>query len=94
MVAVTWLKRQMVRELPSILVGGKARVLYPGNDTSFLDPAVILYMCLPQVLHYLAMQKPADLARHLLPCVIHAAVLKVKEEGKYPNLLVISLFSK
>lgn len=37
---------------------------------------------LPQVLHYLAMQKPADLARHLLPCVIHAAVLKVKEEGK------------
>uniref|UniRef100_A0A452TFP3 Rab3 GTPase-activating protein catalytic subunit n=1 Tax=Ursus maritimus TaxID=29073 RepID=A0A452TFP3_URSMA len=35
-----------------------------------------------KVLHYLAVQKPADLARHLLPCVIHAAVLKVKEEGK------------
>ncbi|NXX86160.1 RB3GP protein, partial [Urocolius indicus] len=33
-----------------------------------------------KVLHYLAIQKPADLARHLLPCVIHAAVLKVKEE--------------
>ncbi|NXC20792.1 RB3GP protein, partial [Corythaeola cristata] len=33
-----------------------------------------------KVLHYLAVQKPADLARHLLPCVIHAAVLKVKEE--------------
>ncbi|XP_077303937.1 rab3 GTPase-activating protein catalytic subunit isoform X1 [Lithobates pipiens] len=33
-----------------------------------------------KVLHYLAMQKPADLARHLLPCVIHAALLKVKEE--------------
>ncbi|EPY79469.1 hypothetical protein CB1_000925002 [Camelus ferus] len=29
-----------------------------------------------KVLHYLAVQKPADLARHLLPCVIHAAVLK------------------
>ncbi|XP_061861173.1 rab3 GTPase-activating protein catalytic subunit isoform X4 [Colius striatus] len=29
-----------------------------------------------KVLHYLAIQKPADLARHLLPCVIHAAVLK------------------
>lgn len=33
-----------------------------------------------QVLHYLAVQKPADLARHLLPCIIHAAVLKVKDE--------------
>uniref|UniRef100_A0A8C0UM15 Rab3 GTPase-activating protein catalytic subunit n=1 Tax=Cyanistes caeruleus TaxID=156563 RepID=A0A8C0UM15_CYACU len=33
-----------------------------------------------KVLHYLAVQKPADLARHLLPCIIHAAVLKVKEE--------------
>ncbi|NXI72865.1 RB3GP protein, partial [Anseranas semipalmata] len=33
-----------------------------------------------KVLHYLAIQKPADLARHLLPCIIHAAVLKVKEE--------------
>lgn len=29
-----------------------------------------------KVLHYLAVQKPADLARHLLPCIIHAAVLK------------------
>ncbi|XP_073401637.1 rab3 GTPase-activating protein catalytic subunit isoform X1 [Dendrobates tinctorius] len=33
-----------------------------------------------KVLHYLAVQKPADLTRHLLPCVIHAALLKVKEE--------------
>ncbi|XP_066431238.1 rab3 GTPase-activating protein catalytic subunit isoform X1 [Eleutherodactylus coqui] len=33
-----------------------------------------------KVLHYLAVQKPADLSRHLLPCVIHAALLKVKEE--------------
>ncbi|KAG8536782.1 hypothetical protein GDO81_025692, partial [Engystomops pustulosus] len=33
-----------------------------------------------QVLHYLAVQKPADLTRHLLPCVIHAALLKLKEE--------------
>ncbi|KAI6065355.1 Rab3 GTPase-activating protein catalytic subunit isoform X1 [Aix galericulata] len=33
-----------------------------------------------KVLHYLAVQKPADLARHLLSCIIHAAVLKVKEE--------------
>uniref|UniRef100_A0A8C5R4K0 Rab3 GTPase-activating protein catalytic subunit n=1 Tax=Leptobrachium leishanense TaxID=445787 RepID=A0A8C5R4K0_9ANUR len=33
-----------------------------------------------KVLHYLAVQKPADLTRHLLPCVVHAALLKVKEE--------------
>ncbi|KAM5153307.1 rab3 GTPase-activating protein catalytic subunit [Mantella aurantiaca] len=33
-----------------------------------------------KVLHYLAVQKPADLTRHLLPCIIHAALLKVKEE--------------
>uniref|UniRef100_A0A8C9U1K2 Rab3 GTPase-activating protein catalytic subunit n=1 Tax=Scleropages formosus TaxID=113540 RepID=A0A8C9U1K2_SCLFO len=33
-----------------------------------------------KVLHYLAVQKPADLTRHLLPCVLHAAILKVKEE--------------
>ncbi|XP_020865093.1 rab3 GTPase-activating protein catalytic subunit isoform X1 [Phascolarctos cinereus] len=39
-----------------------------------------------KVLHYLAVQKPADLARHLLPCVIHAAVLKVKEEETLENI--------
>ncbi|XP_060785256.1 rab3 GTPase-activating protein catalytic subunit isoform X2 [Neoarius graeffei] len=33
-----------------------------------------------RVLHYLAVQKPSDLTRHLLPCIIHAALLKVKEE--------------
>nr|XP_043869718.1 rab3 GTPase-activating protein catalytic subunit isoform X2 [Solea senegalensis] len=33
-----------------------------------------------KVLHYLALQKPADLTRHLLPCIIHAAILKLKEE--------------
>uniref|UniRef100_A0AAX7U6V6 Rab3 GTPase-activating protein catalytic subunit n=1 Tax=Astatotilapia calliptera TaxID=8154 RepID=A0AAX7U6V6_ASTCA len=35
-----------------------------------------------KVLHYMAMQKPADLARHLLPCILHATILKLKEEGK------------
>ncbi|XP_023371620.1 rab3 GTPase-activating protein catalytic subunit [Otolemur garnettii] len=39
-----------------------------------------------KVLHYFAIQKPADLARHLLPCVIHAAVLKVKEEEILENI--------
>ncbi|KAF7709908.1 rab3 GTPase-activating protein catalytic subunit isoform X2 [Silurus meridionalis] len=33
-----------------------------------------------RVLQYLAVQKPSDLTRHLLPCIVHAALLKVKEE--------------
>ncbi|KAK2815399.1 hypothetical protein Q5P01_025866 [Channa striata] len=33
-----------------------------------------------KVLHYLSVQKPADLTRHLLPCIFHAALLKLKEE--------------
>ncbi|XP_053269260.1 LOW QUALITY PROTEIN: rab3 GTPase-activating protein catalytic subunit [Pleuronectes platessa] len=33
-----------------------------------------------KVLHYLAVQKPADLTHHLLPCILHAAILKLKEE--------------
>lgn len=34
----------------------------------------------------MTMQKPTDLARHFLPCVIHAAVLKVKEEEKLEKI--------
>ncbi|XP_043086418.1 LOW QUALITY PROTEIN: rab3 GTPase-activating protein catalytic subunit-like [Puntigrus tetrazona] len=33
-----------------------------------------------KVLHYLSQQKASDLTRHLLPCVLHAALLKIKEE--------------
>uniref|UniRef100_A0A673HI06 Rab3 GTPase-activating protein catalytic subunit n=1 Tax=Sinocyclocheilus rhinocerous TaxID=307959 RepID=A0A673HI06_9TELE len=33
-----------------------------------------------KVLHYLALQKPSDLTLHLMPCVLHAALLKIKEE--------------
>lgn len=29
----------------------------------------------------MAMQKPADVSRHLLPCLLHGAILKLKEEG-------------
>lgn len=32
------------------------------------------------MLHYLSVQKASDLTRHLLPCVLHAALLKIKEE--------------
>ncbi|XP_042324449.1 rab3 GTPase-activating protein catalytic subunit isoform X1 [Sceloporus undulatus] len=47
-----------------------------------------------KVLHYLAVQKPADLARHLLPCVIHAAVLKVKEEESIEDISSIKKIIK
>ncbi|CAG5912367.1 unnamed protein product [Menidia menidia] len=33
-----------------------------------------------KVLHYLGMQKPGDLVQHLLPCVLHAALQKLKHE--------------
>uniref|UniRef100_A0A8C4QM23 Rab3 GTPase-activating protein catalytic subunit n=1 Tax=Eptatretus burgeri TaxID=7764 RepID=A0A8C4QM23_EPTBU len=34
-----------------------------------------------RVLHFLAGLKPAEVAQHLLPCLIHAALLKVEEES-------------
>lgn len=39
-----------------------------------------------KVLHYLALQKPSELTRHLLPCVLHAALLKIKEEESAEDL--------
>ncbi|XP_067891175.1 rab3 GTPase-activating protein catalytic subunit isoform X2 [Heterodontus francisci] len=39
-----------------------------------------------KVLHYFVGLKPADLTRHLLPCILHAAVLKVKEEESVEDI--------
>ncbi|KAM4525060.1 rab3 GTPase-activating protein catalytic subunit isoform 1-T1 [Odontesthes bonariensis] len=39
-----------------------------------------------KVLHYLAMQKPGDLARLLLPCMLHAALQKLKQEESLENI--------
>ncbi|XP_077584476.1 rab3 GTPase-activating protein catalytic subunit [Stigmatopora nigra] len=39
-----------------------------------------------KVLHFLEMQKPADLTCRLLPCIIHAAILKLKEEEVFDNI--------
>ncbi|KAJ8247119.1 hypothetical protein GJAV_G00258960 [Gymnothorax javanicus] len=55
-----------------------------------------------KVLHYLAMLKPADLSQHLLPCVLQAAVLKMKDEESSEDIIsvrkavqqIISLSSK
>ncbi|XP_024140903.1 rab3 GTPase-activating protein catalytic subunit [Oryzias melastigma] len=39
-----------------------------------------------KVLHYFAMQKPGDVASHLFPCVINAALLKLKQEEAAENV--------
>uniref|UniRef100_A0A3P9L0P4 Rab3 GTPase-activating protein catalytic subunit n=1 Tax=Oryzias latipes TaxID=8090 RepID=A0A3P9L0P4_ORYLA len=39
-----------------------------------------------KVLHYFAMQKPGDVACHLFSCVIHAALLKLKQEEAAENV--------
>ncbi|XP_078259535.1 rab3 GTPase-activating protein catalytic subunit isoform X1 [Rhinoraja longicauda] len=39
-----------------------------------------------KVLHYLVGLKPADLTGHLLPCILHAALLKVKEEESVEDI--------
>ncbi|KAM6963507.1 rab3 GTPase-activating protein catalytic subunit isoform 2-T2 [Tautogolabrus adspersus] len=39
-----------------------------------------------KVLHYLAMLKPADVTRHLLPCILHSAILKLKEEESIEDI--------
>ncbi|XP_034042016.1 rab3 GTPase-activating protein catalytic subunit [Thalassophryne amazonica] len=42
-----------------------------------------------KVLHYLAVMKPADVACSLLPCIIHAAILKLKEEESVEGILSV-----
>ncbi|XP_034564013.1 rab3 GTPase-activating protein catalytic subunit [Notolabrus celidotus] len=39
-----------------------------------------------KVLHYLAVQKPADVTRHLLPCILHSAILKLKDEESVEDI--------
>ncbi|XP_020495580.2 rab3 GTPase-activating protein catalytic subunit isoform X1 [Labrus bergylta] len=39
-----------------------------------------------KVLHYLAVLKPADVTRHLLPCILHSAILKLKEEESVEDI--------
>lgn len=52
----------------------------------------ILYIFL-QVLHFLSAMKPADVILQLMPCLIHAAIIKVVENGKFlHNMSVWSHF--
>ncbi|KAM6987009.1 rab3 GTPase-activating protein catalytic subunit [Aplochiton taeniatus] len=89
-----FVEEEVVDELGETVVRGdlSARMKIPGNmwveawETARATPARRQRRLFDdtkeaeKVLHYLAMQKPADLSRHLLPCVLHAAILKEKEE--------------
>ncbi|XP_068439010.1 rab3 GTPase-activating protein catalytic subunit isoform X3 [Clinocottus analis] len=87
-------EEEVVEETGSRVVKGElsARMKIPGNmwveawETARVTPARRQRRLFDdtkeaeKVLHYLAVQKPADLTRHLLPCILHAAILKLKEE--------------
>ncbi|XP_047465417.1 rab3 GTPase-activating protein catalytic subunit isoform X2 [Mugil cephalus] len=89
-----YVEEEVVDEKGNTVVRGElsARMKIPGNmwveawETARITPARRQKRLFDdtkeaeKVLHYLAMQKPAELARHLLPCIIHAAILKLKEE--------------
>uniref|UniRef100_A0A8C3A0P0 Rab3 GTPase-activating protein catalytic subunit n=1 Tax=Cyclopterus lumpus TaxID=8103 RepID=A0A8C3A0P0_CYCLU len=87
---------EVIDETGSRVVKGElsARMKIPGNmwveawETARVTPARRQRRLFDdtkeaeKVLHYLAVQKPADLTRNLLPCILHAAILKLKEEGE------------
>uniref|UniRef100_A0A8C4HB70 Rab3 GTPase-activating protein catalytic subunit n=1 Tax=Dicentrarchus labrax TaxID=13489 RepID=A0A8C4HB70_DICLA len=91
-----YVEEEVVDEKGNTVVKGElsARMKIPGNmwveawETARVTPARRQRRLFDdtkeaeKVLHYLAVQKPADLTRHLLPCILHAAILKLKEEGE------------
>ncbi|XP_040922948.1 rab3 GTPase-activating protein catalytic subunit isoform X3 [Toxotes jaculatrix] len=95
-----YVEDEVVDEKGNKVVKGKlsARMMIPGNmwveawETARVIPARRQKRLFDdtkeaeKVLHYLAVQKPADLARHLLPCIVHAAILKLKEEESVEDI--------
>ncbi|CAK6980189.1 rab3 GTPase-activating protein catalytic subunit [Scomber scombrus] len=95
-----YLEEEVVNEMGNKMVKGElsARMKIPGNmwveawETARATPARRQRRLFDdtkeaeKVLHYLAMQKPADLSRHLLPCIFHAAILKLKEEESVEDI--------
>ncbi|KAM8729886.1 rab3 GTPase-activating protein catalytic subunit isoform 2-T2 [Acanthopagrus schlegelii] len=85
---------EVVDEMDNKVVKGElsARMKIPGNmwveawETARVTPARRQKRLFDdtkeaeKVLHYLAVQKPADLTGSLLPCILHAGILKLKEE--------------
>uniref|UniRef100_A0A673AP60 Rab3 GTPase-activating protein catalytic subunit n=1 Tax=Sphaeramia orbicularis TaxID=375764 RepID=A0A673AP60_9TELE len=91
-----YVEEEVVDEKGNVVVTGElsARMKIPGNmwveawETTRAIPARRQRRLFDdtkeaeKVLHYLAVQKPADFTLHLLPCLLHAAILKLKEEGE------------
>uniref|UniRef100_A0A8C3A1K4 Rab3 GTPase-activating protein catalytic subunit n=1 Tax=Cyclopterus lumpus TaxID=8103 RepID=A0A8C3A1K4_CYCLU len=91
---------EVIDETGSRVVKGElsARMKIPGNmwveawETARVTPARRQRRLFDdtkeaeKVLHYLAVQKPADLTRNLLPCILHAAILKLKEEESVEDI--------
>ncbi|XP_028991028.1 rab3 GTPase-activating protein catalytic subunit isoform X2 [Betta splendens] len=89
-----YVEEEVVDEKGHTVVEGKlsTRMMIPGNmwvetwQTARVVPARRQKRLFDdtkeaeKVLHYLAVQKPADVTRHLLPCIFHSAILKLKEE--------------
>ncbi|XP_060949592.1 rab3 GTPase-activating protein catalytic subunit-like [Limanda limanda] len=89
-----YIEEEVIDEKGNTVVKGNlsARMKFPDNMwPETWETARILPACRQRrlfditkeaenVLHYLAVQKPADLTHHLLPCILHAAILKLKEE--------------
>lgn len=95
-----YVEEEVVDEKGSTVLRGElsARMKIPGNmwveawETARVTPARRQKRLFDdtkeaeKVLHYLAMLKPGDLAGHLLPCLIHAAIVKLKHEGSIENI--------
>ncbi|XP_032358737.1 rab3 GTPase-activating protein catalytic subunit isoform X2 [Etheostoma spectabile] len=89
-----YVEEEVIDEKGNTVVKGElsARMKIPGNmwvetwETARVTPARRQRRLFDdtkeaeKVLHYLAVQKPADLTCHLLPCVLHAAILKLNKE--------------
>ncbi|KAF7656070.1 hypothetical protein LDENG_00046730, partial [Lucifuga dentata] len=89
-----YVEEEVVDEKGNIVIKGKlsARMKIPGNmwveawETARATPARRQRRLFDdtkeaeKVLHYLSVQKGDDLSLHLLPCILHAALLKLKEE--------------
>ncbi|XP_056889603.1 rab3 GTPase-activating protein catalytic subunit isoform X2 [Takifugu flavidus] len=95
-----YVEEEVVDDTGSLIMKGhlSARMKIPGNmwveawETARVTPARRQKRLFDdtkeaeRVLHYMAMQKPADVTLHLLPCLIHGAILKLKEEEATENI--------
>ena len=61
------------------------KIVFPSIKYQLSLPLSVSFspLCmLSQVLHWLAAMKPADVAARLMPMLIHAAIVKLSEQGE------------